>query len=53
MSTFPELSVDEHAKLIRLDEEWLKSQDGKKRWRDFMNTFVLSISFGPSTEPRV
>ena len=22
-----------------MDEEWLKSEDGKKRWRDFINSF--------------
>jgi hypothetical protein len=37
MSSFPELSADEYAKLIKLDEDWLKSESGKKRWRTFIN----------------
>ena len=35
MSAFPEFSEDEHAKLVKLDEDWLKSESGKKRWREF------------------
>jgi len=49
MSSFPELSVDGHAKLVRLDEDWLKSEDGKKRWRVFMNAYekkVKDFNFG-------
>jgi hypothetical protein len=37
MSSFPELSADGHAKIIKIDEDWLKGEDGKKRWRAFMN----------------
>jgi hypothetical protein len=37
MSSFPELSMDGQAKIIKIDEDWLKSEDGKKRWRAFMN----------------
>lgn len=37
MEFFPELSVDNHAKLTKLDEEWMKSEDGKNRWRTFIN----------------
>lgn len=36
MSSFPELSADGYAKLIKLDEDWLKSESGKKRWRTFI-----------------
>jgi len=35
MSTFPELAEDEHKKLVVVDEDWMKSADGKKRWRVF------------------
>lgn len=36
MTTFPELSENEHAKITKLDEEWMKSESGKTRWRDFI-----------------
>ena len=33
-----------HASLIVLDEEWMKSKEGKERWRGFINACVyLSI----------
>jgi len=35
LKAFPELSEDEHAKLIKIDEDWMKSEDGKRRWREF------------------
>ena len=34
MTTFPEFA-EPHAALIKLDEDWMKSADGKKRWRVF------------------
>ena len=43
MSTFPELAENDHAKLVKIDEEWMKSEGGKKRWRDFMNQWVLLV----------
>jgi hypothetical protein len=33
---FPELFEPSTDKLVRLDEDWMKSADGKKRWRAFM-----------------
>ncbi|KAG6885537.1 hypothetical protein C0993_000322 [Termitomyces sp. T159_Od127] len=33
--TFPELFENDNAKLIKLDENFLKSEDGKKKWRAF------------------
>jgi hypothetical protein len=38
MESFPEFLADEHAKLVVLDEDWLKSKDGKNRWRLFINS---------------
>jgi len=35
LKAFPELSDDEHANLIKINEEWMKSEDGKRRWREF------------------
>lgn len=36
MSAFPELAENEHRGLVQLDEDWLKSDEGKKRWREFI-----------------
>ena len=36
MKEFPELAENDYAKVTKLDEEWMKSESGKKRWRDFM-----------------
>ncbi|KAL4067396.1 hypothetical protein V8B97DRAFT_2024974 [Scleroderma yunnanense] len=49
MSAFPELGENEHKKLIKLDEDWLKSEEGKKRWRAFINAYekkVKDFNFG-------
>jgi len=49
MESFPELLADEHAKLVVLDEDWLKSKDGKNRWRLFINVYenkVKDYNFG-------
>ncbi|KAN0139412.1 hypothetical protein V8E53_002913 [Lactarius tabidus] len=35
---FPEFAMVPHASLIVLDEEWMKSNGGKERWRDLINT---------------
>jgi hypothetical protein len=47
MRVFPELSEPPHEKLVRIDEDWMKSADGKKRWRGFIEEYVttLSLSF--------
>jgi len=36
MSTFPELAEPPHNKLVNLDEDWMKSAEGKERWRSFI-----------------
>ena len=36
MKDFPELAADSYEKLRKLDEDWMKSADGKKRWRKFI-----------------
>ena len=36
MKEFPELAENDYEKLIKLDEDWMKSESGKKRWRDFI-----------------
>jgi hypothetical protein len=37
MREFPEMAEPPHDKITRLDEEWMKSPDGKERWRKFIN----------------
>ena len=36
MREFPELAEPPHDKITKLDEDWLKSADGKERWRKFI-----------------
>jgi hypothetical protein len=43
MSEFPELAEPPHDKIVRLDEEWMKSPDGKERWRKFIASYVHII----------
>lgn len=38
LATFPELAENSHARLIQLDEDWMKSVDGKERWRLFIQS---------------
>ena len=40
---FPEFAAEPHAGLIKLDEEWMKSKEGKERWRAFINACVISL----------
>jgi hypothetical protein len=40
MQTFPELAEEPHEKVVKIDEEWMKSKDGKVRWRDFIQACV-------------
>ncbi|KAG9310159.1 polysaccharide biosynthesis-domain-containing protein [Chiua virens] len=49
MTTFPEFNEEGHAKLLKLDEDWLKSEEGKKRWRAFIDQYetkVKDFNFG-------
>ncbi|KAH9834837.1 DUF757-domain-containing protein [Rhodofomes roseus] len=49
ITDFPELKEDNYAKLTVLDEEWMKSKDGKERWRKFIETYekkVKDYNFG-------
>ncbi|KAJ6625071.1 DUF757-domain-containing protein [Mycena sp. CBHHK59/15] len=43
LTTFPELAEDAHAKLVKLDEEWMKSAEGKERWRKFIESYKKKI----------
>ena len=41
LKAFPELAEDDYSKLTKIDEDWMKSEDGKKRWRDFCESLVI------------
>ena len=47
-STFPELFVPPYDKLIKLDEEGMKSPQGKERWRVFIESLAFDFSFLPA-----
>jgi len=40
MATFPELAEPPHSKVGVIDEEWMKTTEGKERWRKFINAYV-------------
>ncbi|KAJ7454063.1 DUF757-domain-containing protein [Mycena galericulata] len=49
LKTFPELAENDYAKLIKLDEEAIKSAEGKERWRVFIEAYrkkVKDYNFG-------
>ncbi|KAH7911508.1 polysaccharide biosynthesis-domain-containing protein [Hygrophoropsis aurantiaca] len=49
MTAFPEFKDAPHEGLTKLDEEWLKSADGKDRWREFIKPYenrVKDYNFG-------
>ena len=48
-SKFPELVQEPYDKLKKIDEVWMKSEDGKKRWREFIEEYkdtVKDYNFG-------
>jgi hypothetical protein len=45
MKEFPELAAEDHEKLRKLDEDWMKTPDGKKRWRKFIEQWVTSRAY--------
>lgn len=49
MSAFPEFNEENHVHLVKLDEDWLKSDIGKKKWREFCQVYekkVKDYNFG-------
>ncbi|KAJ7856553.1 DUF757-domain-containing protein [Mycena leptocephala] len=49
LKTFPELAENDYAKLTKLDEDWMKSAEGKERWRVFIESYkkkVKDYNFG-------
>ncbi|KAF8893086.1 polysaccharide biosynthesis-domain-containing protein [Infundibulicybe gibba] len=49
MKSFPEFAEAPHDKLVKLDEDWMKSADGKERWRTFIQSYekkVKDYNFG-------
>ncbi|KAJ2967384.1 hypothetical protein NUW54_g13519 [Trametes sanguinea] len=43
MKEFPELAENDYEKLLKIDEDWMKSESGKKRWRDFIQQYEKKI----------
>jgi len=41
---FPEFAAEPHAGLTKLDEDWMKSKEGKERWRSFINAYETKIT---------
>ena len=35
---FPELFEEPYERITKLDEEWMKSKEGKERWRKFIES---------------
>ncbi|TFK52838.1 DUF757-domain-containing protein [Heliocybe sulcata] len=49
MKDFPELAQEPHEKITKIDEEWMKSKEGKERWRKFIEAYekkVKDYNFG-------
>ncbi|KAH9848522.1 DUF757-domain-containing protein [Lenzites betulinus] len=49
LQAFPELVENDNAKLTVIDEEWMKSESGKARWREFIQLYekkVKDYNFG-------
>jgi len=49
MAEFPELNEEPHEKVTKLDEDWMKSPEGKERWRKFIASYekkVKDYNFG-------
>ncbi|KAG7445255.1 DUF757-domain-containing protein [Guyanagaster necrorhizus] len=49
LKAFPEMASEPYDKLTKLDEDWMKSEEGKGRWRAFMQTYekkVKDYNFG-------
>ncbi|KAI0083786.1 polysaccharide biosynthesis-domain-containing protein [Irpex rosettiformis] len=46
---FPEMFEEPYDKITKLDEEWMKSKDGKEKWRKFIDSYketVKDYNFG-------
>lgn len=48
LKAFPELAEPPYDNFVKLDEEWMKSPEGKRRWRDFIerwDSFLGSFAY--------
>ncbi|KAK0484484.1 DUF757-domain-containing protein [Armillaria novae-zelandiae] len=43
LKAFPEMTSEPYDKLIKLDEDWMKSKEGKERWRAFIQTYEKKV----------
>ncbi|KAH9983374.1 polysaccharide biosynthesis-domain-containing protein [Russula compacta] len=41
---FPEFADAPHARLVTLDEDWMKSKEGKERWHAFITAYEKKIA---------
>ncbi|KAH9164960.1 DUF757-domain-containing protein [Lactarius sanguifluus] len=41
---FPEFATAPHTSLVALDEDWMKSKEGKEQWRAFINSYEKKIT---------
>jgi len=49
MREFPDFAAEPHVGLVALDEDWMKSKEGKERWRTFINAYeekITDFNFG-------
>ncbi|KAI9438071.1 polysaccharide biosynthesis-domain-containing protein [Lactarius indigo] len=44
MREFPEFATAPHTSLVVLDEDWMKSKEGKEQWRAFINSYEKKIT---------
>jgi hypothetical protein len=42
---FPEFADAPHTGLVTINEDWMKSKDGKERWRTFINAYVCDVQY--------
>ena len=40
---FPEIFEEPYEKIVKLDEDWMKSKEGKERWRKFIESCATSF----------
>ncbi|KAJ3774696.1 DUF757-domain-containing protein [Lentinula raphanica] len=43
MEAFPELAQEPYEILTKLDEDWMKSPEGKERWRKFITSYEKKV----------
>lgn len=44
-AAFPEALEEPYSKLTNIDEDWMKSDSGKRRWREYMMQYVPLLPY--------